>query len=170
VNENALVREWLPFAFTITSEFFHPKIDREDLRQEALISVMEAGRSYDPTRGTSFKAFVAACIRNSLMDAVTTANREKRDHRKEAPAIVVTEDGGELSLIDLVPAANSDPHDLLAQHDEVRRIVRGVRSLSPLEHRAVLALVNDEHPHTGGIDKQLDNALLRARAKLRLAA
>jgi len=169
VNENALVRKWSPLATTISREFFHPTLDYDDLRQEALIAVMIAGRTYDPAQG-SFSGFAAMCIKRRLSSTLKTASRMKRDWRMELPRETVMEDGDVLRTVDLVPALHADSHELLAERDEVRRIVRGVTALTPLERRAVLAAVNDDHPHSGGIDKSIDNAVQRARRKLRVAA
>lgn len=168
MNENALIRKWSWLAEGIAIEFFHPKIDRDDFRQEALIGVMEALRRHDSQRGP-LKQFIALCVRRRLIEMLRAEGKMKRDWRREMRE-VVTEDGEVLQTVDILPALNADPCELIQTKDNLAGLAAAMTRLSPLEHRAVVALVNDEHPHAGGIDKQLDNALLRARAKLRLAA
>jgi RNA polymerase sigma factor (sigma-70 family) len=164
VTEDTLVRQWAGFATVISREFFHPRIDQDDLRQEALIAVMEAARVFDPARGVPFKTFVGRCIRNRIVETIIKANRMKRDVRMELPREAVV-DGDALPMVELVPALNADPHELLETRDEVRRIVRGFRALSPLEQRAITERLD-------GVvqDKAADNAAYRARNKLRDAA
>jgi RNA polymerase sigma factor (sigma-70 family) len=162
VTEDALVRQWAGFATVISREFFHPRIDPDDLRQEALIAVMEAVRVFDPSRGVTFKTFVARCIRNRIVETIIRANRMKRDVRMELPREAVAADGDALPTVELIPALNADPHELLEIRDEVRRIVRGFRALTPLEQRAITEVLDGVTQ-----DKSTDNAAYRARNKLR---
>ena len=165
MNENALVRKWSPLATVIAREFFHPTLDADDLRQEALIALMVAGRTYDPSHGTRFGPFAAMCIRRRLITTLKLANAMKRDWRMEAPREVVTEEGDALLTVDLLPALNADPHDRTVLSLELRRIVHGIGSLTDLERRAIIERI-DGIPQ----DKSMDNASNRARQKLRLAA
>ena len=164
MNENALVRKWSPLATTISREYFHPNLDYDDLRQEALIALMVAGRTYDPALG-SFGGFAAMCIRRRLITTLKLANAMKRDWRMEAPREVATEEGDALLTVDLLPALNADPHDQTVIRLEVRRIVHGIHSLTDLERRSIIERI-DGIPQ----DKSMDNASNRARQKLRLAA
>ena len=174
MNENALVRKWSPLATTISREFFHPTLDSDDLRQEALIAVMEAGRKYDPSRGISFGAFASMFIKRRLATTLKTANRMKRDWRMEAPRETRTEDGEALQTVELVPARNADPHDLTCIKDDLANFTTAMRTLSPLERHWMLYVI-DGGEYSSAIDgkrnKVAENAVDRARAKLlRLAA
>lgn len=173
MNENALVRKWSPLATTISREFFHPTLDSDDLRQEALIAVMVAGRTYDAERGMTFHSFAAMCIRRRLATTLKTANRMKRDWRMEAPRETRTEDGEALQTVELVPALNADPHHLTCIKEDMARFVSAMETLSPLERHWMLYVI-DGGEYSSAVDgkrnKRAENAVDRARAKLRLAA
>lgn len=169
MNENALVRKWSPLATTISREFFHPTLDRDDLRQEALIGLMGAVRTYDPSYGTRFGAFAAMCIKRRLATTLKSANAAKRDWRMEAPREVVTEEGEALQTVDLIPAPNADPHDLTCIKDDLASFTAAMKTLSPLERQWMLHVIDGgEYSSTvnGKRNKRAENAVDRARAKL----
>lgn len=172
-REDALVREWAGYAATIAREFFHPRIEPDDLRQEALIAVMEAARAFDPKVGVPFKLFAGRLVRYRVMETITKANRMKRDFRLEDRREAVGEDGSVLTMIDLLPALNADPHESLLHREELARMARGMGSLSPVErHWLVYAINGGEYSSAvnGRRNKRAENAVDRARKKLMEAA
>lgn len=51
--------------------------DSEDLIQEGMLGLLNAIREYLPERGTSFRTYAEACIRNRIRSAVRAAARDK---------------------------------------------------------------------------------------------
>jgi RNA polymerase sporulation-specific sigma factor len=168
-NEAALVASHRGLAEAIASDYFIPGADREDVIQEALIGLLVAARMFDG-RG-EFKAFAGMVVRRWVQTEVTRARREKRRPITEAVRTLRDpETGDDWAASELIEDHYSNVLDLLTGREDYARFAAAVRSLTDLERRAIAALVNEEHPHSGGTDKSLDNALQRARAKLRKAA
>jgi len=163
-----LLAHYRPLADQIARRFYLPGADADDVRQEAMIGLWLAARAFDG-RG-DFRSFAALVIRRRLITALKTARGGGRmlltgalreipdphDRRRLAPSAEVLED----------PAG--DAHDRVVEIERVRAVVRAFHEeLSPLEREAVRRYTRGE-PYSG--DKVIDNALTRARVKLRRAA
>lgn len=68
--------------------------DQEDLRQEALIGLLCAARTFDPARGTSFRAYARACVRNAVTDALRRCDPLPPQARADLRAIHGVGEGG----------------------------------------------------------------------------
>jgi DNA-directed RNA polymerase specialized sigma24 family protein len=115
----------------------------EDLRQEALIGLLEACHAHDAGRG-GYDLLAGACVRNRVRGARRTARRAK--HRVlsdalslDAPDRNVPDDDGELrSLGDRVadPVA-VEPARVVATREQLAEISAALRALSPRQRAAV---------------------------------
>lgn len=161
----ATIRDWSGFAWAISRDFGHSSLEPQDWHQEAMIALWQATSSYDPSRGVPFSSFAGMLIRRRLSTILRLANSQKRHAQNDALRGDHTDDNGTLAtIIELVPAADSDPVDILTRRDEVRQVVAEINQLSPLERRAIVELLNGVPQN-----KQTDNAVYRARNKLREA-
>lgn len=134
-------------ALVIANRYYLPGQERQDVEQEALIGLWIAARGYQPERGP-FKPWASTVIHRRLKTLVAQANCGKNriltfaDRDYEPPAIDMRA-GERLGLI-----------------------VAALDTLSELERRALANSLN-------GLpigSKSADNALQRARTKLRQAA
>lgn len=166
MTETELVRQHIGVAFNIASDFFIPGASFDDVRQEALIGLLQAIRSHDPELGP-FRPFAAKVIHRRLMDAVTAALRGKQLPLTQSVREGRDDDHALISIIDLIPDPNSDPADRFERRQELRNVLSALRALPPLE-RESLAHVMAGREYVG--NKRLDNAAYRARAKLKAAA
>jgi hypothetical protein len=57
--------------------------------------------------------------------------------------------------------------EIVLAREELRELAARASTLTPLERRSILAIVNGDNPHRDGGDKSVDNATQRARRKLR---
>jgi RNA polymerase sigma factor (sigma-70 family) len=135
-------------AAQVASDFRIPGFDTDDVRQEALIALWEAARSYDPQRGP-FPPWARRVITARLTDLLRVHTK-----RGQAPRHV--------ELHDIFEAPDGS-----AGVDAVRRVVATLPSLTDLEREALACVLNGD-AYTG--DKRIDNAAQRARRKLRGAA
>lgn len=139
--------KYRPLALKISASYFIPGQEAEDVRQEALVALWVAASEYDKERGT-FPPFARVVIHRRLQEVVRQANTGKHLALTEAardfdvPAPDVHIDGRLGRMLDALPA------------------------LSDLERRALAASLNGQPIGS----KQHDNALQRARTKLRRAA
>lgn len=159
MTEDELVRQWLPFACNVASrDYFLPGGDRDDVRQEAAIALLSAIRSYDKETGTPFSAFLVMVVRRRMSTMIRLAHGLKHQALN--------------SFTELNPettAGSVDPAVLAEQRETLRRFAEC--PLTPLERRAVaLTAVGATYEEVGGSTKSVDNALQRARKKLREAA
>lgn len=130
-----------PVALAIARDWNIPGLDRDDVRQEALVALWEACRAYDDTKG-QFPAFARLVIKRRLLDLHRAATREKRT----AEFAEYTEN---------IPAPD---------HEQL--VLVGLDTLSDRERLAVTDHLNGMSVLSS---KEHDNALFRARRKLSLA-
>lgn len=161
----------------VSAGFFLPGSDRDDLLQEARYALWDACRCYRPERGVTFRTFASRVIRKQLVSKVIVANRGKHLVLTRAIREGRNDEGDLVPILDLLADLGSDPADVLVAREEFDRVVRVVcDDLSPLERRAVIGFANGlsyaeiEGVHDAASVKQVDNALSRARKKLREAA
>ena len=169
--EDQLVRQWTGFAYTIAGDYFLPGSDIDDLHQEALIGLLKGLRSYEPSRGP-FKPFLSLVIRRHLITAVKFARRFKHLPLTEAARHGVSDEGETLDMVDLLADPDADPHEQLVLRSRLVAITDGMAKLSALERRWLLASIHEDGwSHADGrANKAADNAVQRARRKLRAAA
>jgi RNA polymerase sigma factor (sigma-70 family) len=145
-----MVASHVGLAYGIAGEFFLPGAEMQDVRQEALIALLDAIRCYDGS--IPFASFARIVVRRKLISAITTARRPQR---------------GPLDCLSL-PETVADSRDWesasTVRHD-LAVLVAALPRLSPLERRALADLLNGVAQ-----TKQTDNAMTRVRAKLRLAS
>lgn len=166
MNETALILEHRAMAYAIASDFYIPGATYEDVRQEALIGLLQAVRQHNPELGP-LKPFASKVIHRRLMDAVTAARRGKQRLLTESARTGMNDDHELVPVLDVLPDLDSDPVDVIGKADDFRRLRLAVRCLSPLERTSLGRLLNGVE-YVG--EKSIDNALQRARRKLRAAA
>lgn len=156
LNEAALIRQYERLAYWAAREFYLPGADRDDVNQEALLAALAAIRTHNPALG-SLGSFVVLCVRRRLSTLLKNATREKRTAPEGSEVVVY----------------GPDPAEVAERRDEIRRLFTVVRDdLTPLERDCVVGLaagmsyaeLDTRHRKTA------DNAIQRARRKLRAAA
>lgn len=169
--EEDLVRQWERFAYAIAHDFFLPGADVEDLKQEALVGLLGGLRAHEPNRGP-LKAFLGLAIRRHMITAVKFARARKHLVLTESARRGVSDEGEELEILDTLSDPQADPHERFLLRMRLAAIVSGLDSLTDLERRWLLASIHEEGwSHTDGqTNKSADNAVQRARRKLREAA
>ncbi|MCM1167010.1 MAG: sigma-70 family RNA polymerase sigma factor [Lachnospiraceae bacterium] len=133
--------------------------DYEELVSDGMEGLLSAVRGYNEDKG-EFAAFAAVCIENKLR------NTAKRSLRR----VSLLSDPEALN--DIADPAPS-PEELVIAMEDSREVMERIETeLTPLEKQcirgAVLGLSYEETARELGVDKKVvDNALSRARAKLR---
>lgn len=160
-GEELLVR-YKNKVLAVARRFFLAGGDTEDLVQEGMCGLYSAMTSFEGKAG--FSAYAHACIRNRIRDAV------KKSGAKGASAKAVTsfcEDGEGMAAVELTP------EEALLDSEAVSEFLRQMKSaLSPLEYKVIGMYIDGasmtEISSSLGITyKQTDNALVRAKHKLR---
>jgi RNA polymerase sporulation-specific sigma factor len=151
-------------AYAIAAEFHLPGAESQDVEQEALIGLWVAARDWDRDGGASFPTFARLVIRRRLAAVLRAALREK--HRPLNDAVrMIAHDDGEVAIVDTL-AGGRDPFEVVVLRQTLERLIEALASLTELERTALAIVVFDgRYAH----EKVLDNAVYRARDKLRTA-
>lgn len=148
----ALFTKYRPIALAIAKEWYLPGGDQDDVRQEALIALWEAARSYKPEMGPPFPVFARLLINRRLASTLRAALR-----------------GKQLVLTDAVRDYDTPVMDActaVIQRERVRQIVHVAAGLKGLEREALRRILADKPLAS----KSEDNARARVRVKMKAAA
>jgi RNA polymerase sporulation-specific sigma factor len=167
---DAIVARYERAAIWASSDYYARGGERDDIRQEARLGLFYAIRDYRPERGV-FQSFAFLCIRRQVITAVKTAGRGKHEVLTFASRVTVDEHGEQTGVIDVFPDPAGDASEILDGRAKIETIVRSIRrDLSPLERESIVGFAFlDETYAEIGATKRVDNALMRARRKLRAA-
>lgn len=150
--------------------------DYDDLEQEARIAFLGAVNSYDQAQ-SGFFGFAQLCVTRRLKSVVKSARRLK-NCPPTGTVILSTSasdpEGDDRCMIEAVPnPAACDPLDLALANDAARRLwsiagsaLSGLE-LEALKRRAWGASYQEVAAELGVSQKSIDNAVMRARRKLR---
>lgn len=158
----ALIARMMPTLRKGAAACTAPGLDFEDALQEGLIGLFHAVRGYEPAQSPAFAAYAATCIVNAQQDAKRRALRKK--HAPLNFSVPLPED-----------TAQPGPEELAMADEAYAALVHRMETLlSPLERQALLASLGGKPvariaASLGRTQKAVQNALARARRKLRAA-
>ena len=165
LSEERQLEKWLPLVRSRANAFRQSGIEPEDLIQEGLIGLLYAVRAFKADCGATFETFAYVCITNRLRSAVVRLGKQLSLASPEG------------DMADMAKFLNSDgeedPQELFISEEQAQNwLERADKLLSPMENRVMrlylggysyqeMAAALDSTP------KSVDNALCRARKKLR---
>lgn len=169
--EGALVKRYADFAEGISRSYFLVGGDTDDVRQIALIALLEAVRSFDPSRGAEFKTYTSTCIRNRLLDAVRSAGANKNSALNNSVSLDdETEDGGvapgELVSPELSPEQQYIAKEAEEAFFEALREVLGEQDLSVIKLYLACVPYKEISKKLGISAKKVDNTVYNAKKKI----
>lgn len=172
MTEAELVERWTGYAYALAEDFFLPGADRDDLRQESLIGLLNAIRDYDPALG-AFKSFVILCVKRHLYTAVKGADRVKHRLLTGAVREFVLEDE-RVEAVDSIVDLRSDPQRTLEARETLAEVLDVLPRLSPFEAKCLIGFavgakyceLNDRPVYDKAAVGRVDNAYNRALRKL----
>ncbi len=159
---NELVSRYMKTVFALAAKYAS-SADYDDLVSDGMLGLLSAIRTYDPSRG-EFAAYAAVCIDNRMRSAV---------RRYNAWAEHISDSSPSSEELERVPDPSPTPEDLVIRHEDDRLFFENIkRILSTMELRCIecviMGLSYEEIASRLGTDKKaVDNALSRARTKLR---
>ncbi len=152
----------------ISRDFRIPGCEEQDVIQEAEIGLWIAARDYDPEIG-EFKTWANVVVRRRLQDCLTRARRGKAMALSTAVREVVLGDGSRDQIVNTLPHLHQIT-DRCEEIEEIREVLTLIRTkLTEAERYAVLGLASGLSYWEMGQPKAIDNAIQRARLKLRAA-
>lgn len=165
----------LPSLKSISSKFFIPGGDREDLIQEGALGIMTAIMDYDIDKGASFKTFMEMVVERRIINAIERAGRKKHSILNSAVSLSqYTNNNNEPigTVLDVLTNEGLDPEEIINQAESINEYTDMIsEELTSLERKILIEfLEGGTYRQIGekmGKDaKSIDNALQRVRRKL----
>ncbi len=155
-----------PIAKAKASGFANARISGEDLVQEGMLGFLDAVKTFDESKGSSFKSYAEICINNRIVSAV----RENFNNKNAALSNALPYDVQSADRSD----DTADPAVIISEKDETEYLAGLLSSgLSGFEKQVVdLRLLDRSYSQIaqelGCSEKAVDNAMQRIRKKMRL--
>lgn len=153
--------------------------ERDDLIQEGMIGLVKAMRDYDAGRDASFATFAELCITRMMYNAVSSSTRKKHMPLNCYVSFYSEtgndEDMKKRELSEVLGNEGDNPENIVIANENVERIEQLIETeLSDFERQTLeLSMTGIKYTEIAGIlgkdEKSTDNALQRARQKLKKA-
>jgi len=159
---SALAERYSDLVFIKSEIFADSKSDKDDLRQEGLMSLLKAMEAFDPERGVKFSTFAEVCIVNR-MRSVSAKTRKAAAFPESI----------EYSEMEEVIADDKTPESIFIYKEFFTDLWNNIETaLSKTEMRVFTLSVDGmsyrEIAEKLGIsEKSVDNAMQRARRKIK---
>ncbi len=174
-----LCRRHRDVLFHTASRYGAPGQTSEDIMQAARIGLFKAARLYTPGRGCTFRSYAGLSVKGEILTMIRSAlngvvkpldDSDRFEQSAMAPGEVAP-----ICLGDMIAGPSSDdPAEIVCDRETFEEQVAVVLGCTPLERGAVAHRLNGgtySANHMPAADaKRIDNALMRARSKLRAAA
>lgn len=150
-----LVLKYMPMIRRQADNFKNGSAEVEDLIQEGLMGFFRAIKTYDISRGASFKTYAYTCSCNRMLSALVA--------QKPSISGVGAASGGE----------PSDPQQVLIEREQYALLIDSIEDiLSEFEYQTLRLYLNGVSYESiaavlGVTTKSIDNALQRVRKKLK---
>lgn len=155
-----IISRYLNLVFS-SARSFSSSADYEELVSDGMEGLLNAVQSYNPEKG-EFAAFAAVCVKNSMRNTV------KRTVRRNSEIV-----RGSDEELENIADPSPTPEEVVIERENSRSVLENLREqLTETELRCIegvaLGFSYDEIAGYLNIEKKsVDNALCRARAKLR---
>ena len=171
-----LIRRYKDFVKQRADRYFLLGGDGQDMVQEGMIGMFAAAKTYDPTRGASFRTYANLCVNRQIISAFRGAGRLK--HAPLNTSLSLDGYGEEAdntgSLGETLAAGwETDPESCLLFGETARLLLESKSFFSPLEGEILDGLLRGETylDMAAALErtpKSVDNAIQRVRRKLRV--
>ena len=160
-----LIATVTPIARAKASSFANARVSGDDLVQEGMLGFLDAVKTYDSAKGSSFRSYAEVCINNRIVSAVRTSFNNKNAALSNAVPY-------ETEVAEITDHA-ADPANIVSQKEESEHLEEILASgLSDFEKQVVdLRLLDMSYSQIAEYlecsEKAVDNALQRIRKKMR---
>ena len=161
---DALIKRYAKTVMLMSGSYYSESLTKDDWFQEGMLGLLFAVHSYSRERGVSFGSYASVCIKNHL-----NSSWKKANNSKNAPL------NGYISYDDtVIPSVNS-PEDDYIQNERYRSFTENYTdNLSGTEQKVFGCYLSgfsyeEIAKKLGMTEKSVDNALCRAKSKLKKA-
>ena len=134
---NVLIERNLRLVAHIAKKYESAKDLQEDLISIGTIGLIKAVDSYNATKSTKLGTYAAKCIENEIL-------MHLRQHKKTALDVSLNEvlgvdkDGGEMTLLDIIPSKEKDMIDQIQTNDQLQQLQDYFSLLTPREQEILI--------------------------------
>ena len=134
---NALIEHNLRLVAHIAKKYESSKDLQEDLISIGTIGLIKAVDSYNADKSTKLGTYAAKCIENEIL-------MHLRHHKKTALDVSLNEvlgvdkDGGEMTLLDIIPAKDKDIVEQIQTNDQIQKLQEYFTLLTPREQEILI--------------------------------
>ncbi|MGI5958885.1 MAG: sigma-70 family RNA polymerase sigma factor [Massiliimalia sp.] len=146
----------------------YPFGDEEDLKQEALIGLLQAVRTYQPEKGAKFATYADRCIGNAVRNAMMKISAKKIRFLWEMVPIEHAENAEGMDL-----SENNNPEQIYIDQEQYLQLLKKIeQELSDFEKSVLFYYLDGKSYNQIAVmltstPKSVDNALQRIRRKLK---
>lgn len=163
-EQEVLIKNYRQLVDLVANRYNDSPMEREDLIQEGMIGLLAAIKSYDSTKGASFKTYAVICISNAMQSALRKYRR-----LKDIPVQNVVE-----YQEDEIPADSffNSAEDIVIAQESVSLLTKVLQqNLSDFENEVLRLHIdgcsyNEIAKRLCKTPKAIDNALQRVRRKI----
>lgn len=158
-----LISRYLDLIDAKLTQFHCSGAEREDVKQEALMALLNAVKLYDPDKETHFSTFASRCVENSVLRSLQHRNTKKARLLSDAVSI---DEAKEI-------AVQENPEDLYIDQEGYHVMLGKIEvNLSEFEKNVLFSYLDGNSyaqisTQFGASQKSVDNALQRVRRKLK---
>ena len=174
-DQNALsdlIAIYEPEIKKITSKYFLPRTDYEDLIQEGRIAVFKALQSYDMFSNIPFLHFVRMVIKRKVIDSLRFYTRQKHLNFNDSLSLHHHVEGMDESFVDFILDEESNPEKKIIESESMRLLMKDLKEkFSSLESQVFQLYFIKGYKQREIVQllevspKTLDNAIQRVRRK-----
>lgn len=134
---NQLIEHNLRLVAHIAKKYENGKDLQEDLISIGTIGLVKAVDSYKPNKSTKLGTYAARCIENEILMHLRSNKKTALDVSLNE-VLGVDKDGGEMTLLDILPAEQKEIIDQIETSDQVHKLYEYFQLLSPREQSILI--------------------------------
>ncbi|MBP1154952.1 MULTISPECIES: sigma-70 family RNA polymerase sigma factor [unclassified Paenibacillus] len=174
---NSLLSRYMPMICSFSKKYYAPGLMRGDINQAGCVGLFIACKRYNSSKGMAFSGFAKMHIKHYIINAVKAALRKKQQILNESMSLDETpfSEQEKTSRYELIPHFTPSAEEVFMNQARDTELFDMIKThLTHLERAAVLGLmyglVYKEIADLHGVgNKSIDNALKRAKGKLKIA-
>lgn len=132
-----LIEMFTPLAKSASFRFYIKGLDRNDIEQIAILSIMKAIKSFDPEKSDSFTSYAKVSVKNALINEMKKA--ENTYYREK-----VKTEMDEVFDIEEIKSKDIDLNEVLIRKEESCNLVKIINTLKEEDKAIIKALYIDK--------------------------
>lgn len=134
---NILIEHNLRLVAHIAKKYENEKDLREDLISIGTIGLIKGIDSYKQDKSTKLGTYIAKCIENEILMHLRSNKKRNLDISLNE-VLGEDKDGGEMTLLDIIPAPSEDMIDNIQKDDRIKKLEKHLNVLTDREKEIII--------------------------------